>query len=36
MEVLATKVPTPTILLFMAGMVMVVTLWISSKAKKSY
>ena len=34
MEVLATKVPTPTILLFMAGMVMVVTLWISSKAKK--
>jgi hypothetical protein len=36
MEVLATKVHTPTILLFMAGMVMVVTLWISSKAKKSY
>ena len=34
MEVLATKVPTPTILLFMAGLVMVVTLWISSKAKK--
>jgi phosphate/sulfate permease len=34
MEVLATKVPTPTILLFLAGMVMVVTLWISSKAKK--
>ena len=34
MEVLATKVPTPTILLFIAGMVMVVTLWISSKAKK--
>ena len=34
MEVLATKVPTPTVLLFLAGMVMVVTLWISSKAKK--
>jgi hypothetical protein len=34
MEILATKVPTPTILLFLAGMVMVVTLWISSKAKK--
>ena len=34
MEVLATKVPTPTILLFIAGMVMVVTLWFSSKAKK--
>ena len=34
MEVLATKVPTPTILLFMAGMGMGVTLWISSKAKK--
>ena len=34
MEILATKVPTPTILLFIAGMVMVVTLWISSKAKK--
>ena len=34
MEVLATKVPTPTIILFLAGMVMVVTLWISSKAKK--
>jgi phosphate/sulfate permease len=34
MEVLATKVPTPTILLFIAGMVMVLTLWISSKAKK--
>ena len=28
------KVPTPTILLFVAGMVMVVTLWFSSKAKK--
>ena len=34
MEVLANKVPTPTVLLFLAGMVMVVTLWISSKAKK--
>jgi phosphate/sulfate permease len=34
MEVLATKVPTPNLLLFIAGMVMVITLWISSKAKK--
>ena len=34
MEVLSTKVPTPNLLLFLAGMVMVVTLWISSKAKK--
>ena len=33
MEVLATKVPTPTLLLFIAGMIMVVTLWFSSKAK---
>ena len=33
MEVLASKVPTPTILLFIAGMVMVITLWFSSKAK---
>jgi phosphate/sulfate permease len=34
MEVLAAKVPTPTLLLFIAGMIMVVTLWFSSKAKK--
>ena len=34
MAVLSKKVPTPTLLLFLAGMVMVVTLWISSKAKK--
>ena len=34
MAVLSKKVPTPSLLLFLAGMVMVVTLWISSKAKK--
>ena len=34
MEVLATKVPPPNLLLFIAGMVMVITLWVSSKAKK--
>jgi len=33
MHVLASKVPTPTLLLFIAGMVMVLTLWFSSKAK---
>ncbi len=33
MGVLATKVPTPTILLFVSGMVMVVTLWFSKKAR---
>ncbi len=33
MEVLSAKVPTPTLLLFFAGMVMVLTLWFSSKAK---
>ncbi len=33
MEVLATKVPTPTILLFISGMVMVATLWFSKKAR---
>jgi phosphate/sulfate permease len=33
MEILASKVPTPTILLFIAGMIMVLTLWFSSKAK---
>jgi phosphate/sulfate permease len=34
MSVLAGKVPTPTIFLFIAGLIMVVTLWFSSKAKK--
>lgn len=33
MDVLGTKVGTPTFLLFMAGLVMVITLWFSSKAK---
>ena len=33
MEVLATKVPTPTLLLFVAGIIMVVTLWLSKKAR---
>ncbi len=33
MDILAEKVPTPTVLLFIAGMVMVLTLWFSSKAK---
>tara|TARA_R110000868_G_scaffold161699_4_gene392513 strand:+ start:37975 stop:40242 length:2268 start_codon:yes stop_codon:yes gene_type:complete len=33
MTVLAEKVPTPTILLFLAGMVMVLTLWFSKKAR---
>lgn len=33
MEVLAEKVPTPTFLLFFSGMVMVVTLWFSKKAR---
>ncbi|PXX27665.1 inorganic phosphate transporter [Arenibacter sp. ARW7G5Y1] len=33
MTVLAEKVPTPTILLFVAGMVMVLTLWFSKKAR---
>ena len=33
MGVLGKKVPTPTLLLFLAGMVMVITLWFSSKAK---
>lgn len=34
MEVLAGKVPTPSVFLFIAGMIMVVTLWFSSKARK--
>ncbi len=33
MSVLSKKVPTPTFLLLAAGMIMVVTLWFSSKAK---
>lgn len=33
MDILAQKVPTPTALLFIAGMVMVLTLWFSSKSK---
>ncbi len=34
MDVLAEKVPTPTLFLFIAGLIMVVTLWFSTKAKK--
>lgn len=34
MDILASKVPTPSLLLFIAGMIMVVTLWFSSKAKR--
>ena len=34
MQVLATKVPTPNILLVCAGVVMVLTLWFSKKAKR--
>jgi phosphate/sulfate permease len=33
MEIMSQKVPTPTILLFSAGIVMVITLWFSKKAK---
>ena len=33
MGVLASKVPTPTLLLFIAGIIMVLTLWFSNKAK---
>jgi phosphate/sulfate permease len=33
MEILAAKVPTPTLLLLIAGLIMVTTLWFSSKAK---
>lgn len=33
MGVLASKVPTPTVLLFISGMVMVATLWLSKKAR---
>jgi phosphate/sulfate permease len=34
MEVLAGKVPTPTLFLFISGLIMVATLWFSSKARK--
>ena len=34
MEVLSNKVSSPTILLFSSGVIMVLTLWFSSKAKK--
>ena len=34
MDVLGKKVPTPTFFLLLAGLVMVLTLWFSSKAKK--
>ena len=33
MDVLSTKVPTPTLLLFISGIVMVTTLWLSKKAR---
>jgi len=33
MDILAKKVPTPTFMLLAAGMIMVITLWFSSKAK---
>ena len=33
MEILSAKVTTPTFLLFAAGMIMIITLWFSSKAK---
>lgn len=33
MDVLSKKVPTPTLFLIAAGLIMVVTLWLSSKAK---
>lgn len=33
MSILAKKVPTPTLLLFISGMIMVVTLWLSKKAR---
>ena len=33
MDMLAKKVPTPTLLLFLSGMVMVATLWFSKKAR---
>jgi len=34
MEILSSKVPTPNLLLFAAGVIMVLTLWFSNNAKK--
>lgn len=34
MDVLGKKVPTPTLLLFIAGLIMILTLWFSSKSKE--
>ncbi|MFK5878818.1 MAG: inorganic phosphate transporter [Flavobacteriaceae bacterium] len=34
MDVLGKKVPTPTLLLFIAGLIMVLTLWFSSKSRE--
>ena len=34
MDVLSKKVPTPTLFLVAAGLIMVLTLWLSSKAKE--
>ncbi len=34
MDVLGSKVPTPTLLLLFAGLIMVLTLWFSSKARR--
>ncbi|MBN09404.1 MAG: phosphate:sodium symporter [Flavobacteriaceae bacterium] len=34
MEAMASKVPTPTIFLVLSGLIMVITLWFSSKARK--
>lgn len=34
MDVLGKKVPTPTLLLFIAGLIMIVTLWFSSKSRE--
>jgi len=33
MEILSNKVPTPTLLLFLSGIIMVATLWLSKKAR---
>ena len=34
MDVLGKKVPTPTLLLFIAGLIMIITLWFSSKSRE--
>ena len=34
MDVLGKKVPTPTLLLFIAGLIMILTLWFSSKSRE--